>query len=91
MPGGGTGATAAVSIKNMAFSPDTITVKTGTTVTWTNMDDVPHTVTEISGLFNSANLAAGSYYSYTFNTAGSFTYHCLIHAMMKNGLVIVTN
>jgi plastocyanin len=90
-PGTGTGVTASVSIQNMAFTPDTLKVKTGTTVTWTNMDSVPHTVTELDGIFSSGNIAAGQTYNYMFGAVGSYTYHCTIHPMMKSAVVIVTN
>lgn len=86
--GGGNPGANAVYIQNMAFSPDTLRVTVGSTVTWTNMDGVTHTATQTGGLFNSGNIAAGSSYSYTFATAGSYTYHCLIHSMMKSAVII---
>jgi len=90
-PGSGTGVMASVVIQNMAFTPDTLRIKTGTTVTWSNMDGVTHTVTSLNGLFDSGNLGAGLNYNYTFAAAGTFTYHCTIHPMMKTGVVIVSN
>lgn len=79
-----------VSIANFAFSPATITVKAGTTVTWTNNDTVTHTVTADSGSGpDSGNLAPGKIYTFTFKTAGTYKYHCAIHASMT-GTVIVT-
>lgn len=83
-----TGATVSVSIKNMAFSPDTLRIKTGTTVTWMNNDGMTHTVTSNTSLFDSGNLAAGLSFQYTFNAAGTFTYYCVIHAGMR-GVVVV--
>lgn len=88
-PGGGT--TNAVSIKNFAFSPATITIKAGEAVTWTNGDSAPHTATEDAGAFDSGSLATGAKYSKTFATAGTFTYHCSFHSNMVNAKVIVTN
>jgi len=87
----GTGVMASVTIQNMAFIPDTLSIKTGTTVTWSNMDEVTHTVVELNGMFSSGNIAPGQTYSYSFPAAGTFTYHCTIHPMMKTGVVIVSN
>ena len=84
------GSAASVSIQNMAFTPDTLRIKTGTTVTWNNMDGVTHTVTSLNGLFDSGNLGAGFTFHYTFAMSGTFAYHCLIHSAMK-GVVIVSN
>lgn len=80
-----------VTIKNLAFSPANITVKKGTTVTWTNQDSTAHTVTETDGQDgpNSGNLAKGQSYSFTFNTVGTFKYDCSIHTYMT-GTVTVT-
>jgi amicyanin len=84
-------AQAAVAIQNFAFNPASVTVKAGTTVTWTNADSASHTVTSDSGsLMKSALLATGQSYSVTFTTPGTFTYHCSVHPMM-HGTVVVTN
>lgn len=73
-----------VSISNFAFTPASITVKKGTTVTWTNNDSVAHTVTADSGNGpNSELLQNGETYSFTFNEAGTFKYHCVPHPSMK--------
>lgn len=84
--------TNAVSIQSMAFSPSSITVKKGTTVTWNNNDSVPHTVTESDGQTGpgSQTLNPGQTYSFTFNGTGTFPYHCTIHSFMT-GTVTVTN
>lgn len=80
----------AVNIQGFAFSPATLTVKTGTKVTWTNNDTAPHTVTSDSGnLLNSPTLSPGQSFSFTFTTPSSVSYHCAIHSMMK-GTIIVT-
>jgi plastocyanin len=80
----------AVTISGFAFSPASITVPVGTTVTWTNKDAAPHTITSDDGTtFDSGNLANGATYSFTFTKAGTFAYHCAIHSSMK-GTVIVT-
>jgi plastocyanin len=71
-----------VFIQGMAFTPSTITVAAGTTITWTNKDGVPHTVTSNSGLFDSNSIGQNGTYSHLFSTAGSFPYHCTIHPAM---------
>jgi plastocyanin len=76
-------ATTAVSIKDMAFSPASLSVSAGTTVTWTNNDAIAHTVTADDGSYDSGNIPPGSRYSKVFSTAGTFAYHCTIHPMMK--------
>ena len=79
-----------IQIENIAFSPETITIKKGTTLTWTNKDSVGHTVTGDDGEGpDSGPLGQGETYSYTFNEAGSFAYHCKPHPSMK-ATVIVT-
>jgi amicyanin len=79
-----------VSIADMAFSPANITVKKGTTVTWTNNDSVGHNVIADSGKGpNSQILQKGQTYSFTYDTAGTFSYHCGVHPSMK-GTVTVT-
>jgi plastocyanin len=77
-------ATNTVAIKNFAFDPATITVKAGTTVTWTNSDQDPHTVTSDgkAGPLNSKPLNQGDTYQYTFAVPGTFSYLCTIHPFM---------
>ncbi len=72
----------AVTIADFAFSPATITVAIGTTVTWTNKDTTAHTVTLDDGSATSDDIAPGSTYQHAFTTAGTFTYHCKIHPTM---------
>ncbi|MET8956757.1 cupredoxin family copper-binding protein [Streptomyces sp. NPDC004533] len=81
----------AVAIKNFAFSPTTLKVKAGTTVTWTNQDTDPHTVTSTGsgGPLHSAALATHATYSYTFTKPGTYAYLCTIHPFMT-GTVEVT-
>lgn len=79
-----------VAIQNMAFGPAVISVKKGTKVTWTNQDSTSHTVTSDSGTtMNSQSLSNGDTYSVTFDTVGTFTYHCKFHSNMT-GTVTVT-
>jgi plastocyanin len=72
-----------VQIANFAFSPSTLEVKVGTTVTWTNADSAPHTVTADDGSFASNDLNQGASFSFTFTTAGTYAYHCGVHPGMK--------
>lgn len=77
-----------VNIVDFEFQPSSITVSVGTTVTWHNMGSVTHTVTSTSGLFNSGNISPGGTFPFTFENAGTYTYHCSIHTSMT-GTVIV--
>jgi plastocyanin len=77
-----------VFIQGMSFTPATITVTAGTTITWTNKDGYAHTVTSDSKIFDSGNLASGSTFSYTFATAGTYPYHCGIHTSMTATVVV---
>lgn len=84
-------ANGSVSIASFAFSPSTVTVNVGESVTWTNNQaGVPHTVTSDSGAFDSGNLSSGGTFQHTFTTAGTFAYHCNIHPSMQ-GTVVVTS
>ncbi len=77
-----------VSLKSIAFTPATLTVAVGTTVTWTNNDNVAHTVTADDNSFDSGNLAAGATYTKSFTTAGTYPYHCNYHANMTAKIVV---
>ena len=79
------------TIQNFAFSPSSLTIKVGQTVTWTNKDAVPHTVTADDSSFNSGPIAPGASYTHTFTTAGTVMYHCAIHAFMAHAAVVVTS
>jgi plastocyanin len=81
-------ATNTVAIQNFAFSPASVTVKTGTTVTWTNRDQDSHTATAMSGVFHSPTLNTGQSYHYTFTTPGHFDYLCTIHPFMTATVVV---
>jgi plastocyanin len=88
--GGGStgGATVEVKMEGMAFSPQTVTIKAGDTVTWTNMDQPPHNATAVDSSWKTSTLATGETGSVTFATAGTFPYICTIHPNMT-GTVIV--
>jgi amicyanin len=82
-------ATSDVTITNFAFAPAAITVKVGTTVTWTNKDEEPHTVFSSAGGMKSPVLASNqSTYSFTFTTAGSYDYNCTIHPFMHGNVTV---
>jgi plastocyanin len=80
---------AAATITGFAFQPASMEVTAGTTVTWTNDDPAPHTVTAADGSFDSGAIAPGATFSRTFDSSGSFEYACAIHPTMT-GTVIVT-
>jgi len=82
---------ATVNIEGFAFSPATVNIKVGQSVMWTNKDSAPHTATDLNSVFDSGTLATNQSFSFTFHTPGTYTYHCLIHAMMANATVVVTN
>ncbi len=77
-----------VEIEDFAYLSAAITIKVGTTVTWTNKDSVRHTVSSDTGLFESGLFGKGESFSHTFTEVGTFTYHCAPHPYMK-GTVIV--
>jgi amicyanin len=89
-PSGPAVATQSVHIKEFAFGPESITVKTGTTVTWTNDDQDPHTVTSqgTDGPLKSPTLSKGDTFQYTFTKAGSYDYLCTIHPFMTAKVVV---
>ena len=77
-----------VKIDNYSFAPETITVATGTTVTWVNQDDVPHTVKSNDGTFKSKALDTDDKYTVTFDKPGTFDYFCSIHPRMTARIVV---
>lgn len=77
-----------VFMENSAFTPSTITVSTGTKITWTNQESTIHTVTSDNSLFDSGDLAKKKSFSFTFSSVGTFKYHCIHHSGMT-GTVIV--
>jgi plastocyanin len=79
-----------VKIDNFSFSPATLTVAVGTTVTWTNQDDIPHTVvsTDDPRAFRSKVLDTDEKFTYTFSKAGTFAYFCSVHPKMTGTVVV---
>jgi 3',5'-cyclic-AMP phosphodiesterase len=78
----------AVKIDNFSFSPKSLTVKAGTTVTWTNMDDIPHNVVSTEKKFTSPVLDTDQAYSFRFVEPGSYPYFCKIHPTMTGTVVV---
>ena len=81
---------AEVKIDNFSFGPATLTVSVGTTVTWTNRDDIPHTVvsTDDPKVFKSKVLDTDERFSFTFSKAGTYPYFCSIHPKMTGKVVV---
>jgi plastocyanin len=86
-----TGGGNTIAIKNFAFNPSSLTVKTGTVVTWLNQDGVPHIIVSDTGspaAFSSDSLSSGASYTFTFTQPGTYTYHCSIHPSMKGTIIV---
>src|ERR1700681_3657378 len=81
-------ANVAVKIDNFVFGPQAITVPVGTTVTWTNSDDIPHTAVSTDGVFKSKVMDTDEKFSYTFTKAGTYPYYCTIHPTMTGQVVV---
>ncbi len=79
---------AEVKIDNFSFGPVAITVSVGTTVTWINRDDIPHTVVSTDKVFKSKVLDTDEKFSYTFTKAGEYPYFCSIHPKMTGKVVV---
>jgi plastocyanin len=79
---------AEVRIDNFSYSPPTLVVAPGTTVTWTNADDDVHTVVEKDRKFKSAALDTGNTFSQTFPEAGEYEYFCSLHPRMTGKIVV---
>ena len=79
---------AEVDIDQFTFLPQRITVKAGTTVTWINEDDVPHTIVSSSKVFKSKALDTADKFSFTFTTPGTYDYFCSLHPHMTGSVVV---
>jgi amicyanin len=77
-----------VKIDNFSFTPPDLKVPVGATVIWTNHDDIPHTVVSTDKTFKSKVLDSDETYSFTFPTAGTFTYFCSIHPKMTGRVIV---
>jgi len=78
----------AVKIDNFSFGPQSITVSPGTKVTWTNRDDIPHTVVSTEGVFKSKVMDTDESFSFTFDKPGSYPYFCSVHPKMTGTVVV---
>ena len=79
---------AAVEIDNFVFSPGRLTIKPGTTVTWANRDDIPHTVASATRAFKSKAMDTDESFSFTFSTPGEYAYFCSLHPHMTGTIVV---
>jgi plastocyanin len=77
-----------VKIDNFSFGPAALTVPVGTTVTWTNQDDVPHTVVSTDGVFKSKALDTDDKFSFAFSMPGTYSYFCSIHPKMTGQIIV---
>jgi amicyanin len=77
-----------VKIDNFSFSPATLEIKAGTTVTWTNADDIPHTVVSNDKVFKSKVLDTDQKFSFTFDKPGTYPYFCSLHPKMTAKVVV---
>jgi plastocyanin len=77
-----------ISIDNFSFTPREITVASGTTVTWVNHDDVPHTVVSTNQEFRSKALDTDDQFSFTFTDAGTYDYFCSVHPVMTGKIIV---
>ena len=77
-----------VQIDQFIFAPQRITVKAGTTVTWVNGDDIPHTIAATNKLFKSKTLDTQDRFSFTFTTPGTYEYFCSLHPHMTGAVVV---
>ena len=85
---GGKDAGPQVMIDNFVYSPVPLTVKVGTTVTWINHDDIPHTVDSTQGKFKSAPLDTDEKFEFQFKEAGEYPFYCRIHPKMTGTIVV---
>ena len=83
-----TATTAEVKIDNFSFGPTALTVPVGTTVTWTNRDDIPHTVVSTDGVFKSKALDTDDKFSFVFSKPGTYSYFCSIHPKMTGQMIV---
>ena len=77
-----------ITIDNFTFGPPTVTFASGTTVTWTNNDDIPHTVRAVDGSFRSKAMDTSDSYSFTFTKPGVYSYFCTLHPKMVGKVVV---
>jgi plastocyanin len=78
----------AVGIKDFTYSPATLTVPVGATVTWINHDEEPHTITSAAGAFGSAGLSHEETFARTFTDRGTYQYFCALHPRMRATVIV---
>ena len=88
LPGTAHAANIEVKIDNFTFEPPRIVVKAGTRVTWTNEDDIPHTVASSTKLFKSKTLDTEDRFTFTFATPGEYSYFCSLHPHMTGTILV---
>jgi amicyanin len=81
-------AASSITIDNFSFTPKEITVAAGTTITWVNHDDVPHTVVNTEKKFKSKALDTDDQFSFTFTDAGTYSYFCSVHPIMTGKVIV---
>jgi plastocyanin len=81
-------AAAQIEIKNFMFAPNAVTIKAGSTVTWSNKDDEPHTVVSDAGLFRSSAMDTDETFSFTFDKPGTYHFTCSIHPRMIGTITV---
>jgi plastocyanin len=77
-----------IVVKDFMFNPTPLTVKAGSTVTWTNMDDEPHTAVSDTGVFKSGGMDTNDSFSFKFDKPGTYHYTCTIHPRMVGTIVV---
>jgi plastocyanin len=77
-----------VTLKQLCFAPTVTHIQPGETVTWTNSDDLPHTITGMPGTFDSDELRLGETFKHTFPDAGTYAYYCVLHRRMAGAVVV---
>jgi plastocyanin len=83
-----TAAGSKIVVKNFMFAPTPLTVKAGSTVTWTNMDDEPHSVVSDTGLFKSGGMDTNESFSFKFDKPGTYRFACSIHPRMVGTIIV---
>jgi len=81
-------AAAEVKIDNFVFGPQTVTVPVGSTVTWINKDDIPHTTVSTDGVFKSKVMDTDEKFSFKFTKPGTYSYFCSVHPKMTGKVVV---
>ena len=87
-PAGAASAAVTVEVKDFAFQPGTVTVAAGTTVTWLNDDEEPHTITSAEGVFQSKAVENAGQFTYTFTKPGVYHYFCALHPHMRADVLV---